>query len=150
MNWDILIHGCPVYKAYNSFDSLRSDCNIPVIMKVKLIINMLLIMWHNAHAFLPRQNGRFAYTIFRCIFVNLLLLQVVVSLSLSLSVSLSLSLSLSSLSLLSLLLKFHWNVLPRVKKNPNIGLDNGLAPNRHQSAICTNADAYMWHYGEMS
>ena len=43
-------------------------------------------------------------------------------------------------------LKFHWNFFPlRVQlTKPSIGLDNGLAPNRRQAIIWTNADPVHW------
>ena len=53
-------------------------------------------------------------------------------------------------------LKFDGSLVIRVQltKKPSTGLDNGLAPNRRQAIISTNADrliyAYMGHLGEMS
>ena len=47
---------------------------------------------------------------------------------------------------LSFWLKFHWSLFLRSNwQYPNIGLDNGLAPNRRQAIILTNnADAIHW------
>ena len=42
-------------------------------------------------------------------------------------------------------LKFHWNVLLRVQLTAtHPGSDNGLAPNRRQAIIWTNADLINW------
>ena len=32
-----------------------------------------------------------------------------------------------------------------IEFKPSIGLDNGLAPNRRQAIIWTNADPILWH-----
>ena len=66
----------------------------------------------------PWTNGRyFADDIFRCIFMN---------------------------EAFSFWLKCHWNLFLRVKLTITIGLDNGLAPNRRQAIIWTNADPIPW------
>ena len=54
-----------------------------------------------------------------------------------------------------ILIKISLRFAPKdpIGNKPSIGLDNGLAPNRRQAIIWTNADpidAYMWHSGEMS
>ena len=41
--------------------------------------------------------------------------------------------------------KFNWNLFPGIQLKMNIiGLDNGLAPNRRQAIIWTNADPVDW------
>ena len=42
-------------------------------------------------------------------------------------------------------LKFHWSLFVSVQLTiPSIGSDNGLAPNRRQAIIWTNADPIYW------
>ena len=66
----------------------------------------------------PGQNVcHFADDIFRCIFMN---------------------------EMFRILIKTSLNFVPWVPIEPNIGLDNGLAPNRRQATIWTNADLIHW------
>ena len=46
-----------------------------------------------------------------------------------------------------MLIKISLKFLPRgpIDINPGIGLDNGLAPNRRQAIIWTNAHLIHWH-----
>ena len=43
-------------------------------------------------------------------------------------------------------LKFHWSLFLRIllTNNPSTGLENGLAPNRRQDIVWTNADQIHW------
>ena len=70
------------------------------------------------------QNGRhFADNIFRCIFVN---------------------------EKIYILTKISLKFVPKgpLDNKPSIGLDNGLAPNKRQAIIWTNAELIHWHiYG---
>ena len=68
----------------------------------------------------PRgQDGcQFADSIFRCIFFN---------------------------ETFAFWLKFHWSLFLRIQQH-NIGLDNGLASNRRQAIVWTNADLFIDAY----